>query len=187
MYRVGQQFEHLATDGGIEVGDQDGGDLRMLLLDHRRNLARVEPVEQFDLACGLWRSDPREHAFGFFATERAVHHRLDLGPRVEADRGAFAGMADEIVEHVLDFLFADIGHREHRLAQLADFLGIQLLQNRGGFLLVDQHHQHGGALDTGIGARRDERAHDLIISRTASAARVGLSRVKPRTAPIRSS
>ena len=126
----------------------------MLLLDHPRDLARVEPVEQLDLARRLGRGDPREDAFRLFGAERAVHHRRDLGPRVETDRGAFAGMADEIVEHVLHLLFADVGDGEHRLAELADLLGLQLLQDRGGFLLADQHHQHRGALDAGIGARR---------------------------------
>ena len=186
---IGQQFEHLRRDRGIEIGDQQRDHLRMFLFDHRRDVGRFEPGEQIDRARILGRGDPGEHAIGLFGTERAVHHRSDARARIEADRGPRPGVADEIVEHALHLGLADIGDREHRAAELADFLGIELLQDRGGFFLADQHHQHRGALDAAEGFDRGVHhcASDLIMSRTASAARVGLSRVKPRTSPTRSS
>ena len=152
--RIGQQFEHLRGDRRLEIGDQHRGDLRMLLVDQPGDLARVEPVEQVDLARVLGGNDPREHAVGLFASQGAGHHRFDLGPRIEADRGPLARLADEIVEHEFDLGLADIGDGEHRLAELADLVGIELLEDGGSLLLADQHHQHGGAFDAGIGVER---------------------------------
>ena len=186
--RIGQQLEHASTDRRVEVRDHHRRDLGMFLFDHRRDFGRVEPAEHFEFARGFWRGDPGQHALRLFGAQRTVHHRFDLGTRVEADRGAFARMADEIVQHALDLGFADIGDREHRPTQLADLVGLEFLEDGGCLLLADEHHQYRGTFDAGIGPDGRHRGHfasALIMSRTASAARVGLSRVKPRTAPIR--
>ena len=118
-----------------------------------------------------------------------MHHRLDLGLGVEGDAGALPRAADEIVQHALDVRLADIGDGVHRTAQLAHLVGLELLEDRRGLLLAHQHHQHRGTFGTGKSAQRDlaHCAVAFIMSRTASAARAGLSRVKPRTLPIRSS
>ena len=57
LHRLGQHARAPARPiVGIEIGEQHGGDLRMLLLDHRGDLGALEPVEQVDLARGLRRA-----------------------------------------------------------------------------------------------------------------------------------
>ena len=187
LHRIGQQLEHLARHRRVEVGEHDGGQLRMFVGDHVGDLGRFEPAERFQPAGIVLRRDPGQYAAGFFRAQRAVHHRLDLRLGIEADPGARARLLDEIVEHAADRMFAHVGDGEHRLAELAHFIGIELLEDGRGLLLADQHHQHGGAFDAGIIGSGHQRASALIMSRTASAARAGFSRVKPRTIPTRSS
>src|SRR3546814_10011573 len=81
---------HLGADRRIEIGDQQRRDLRMFLFDDARDVARLEPVEQVDLAGILRRDDARKHILRLFGAERPGHHRFDLRARVETDRGPLA-------------------------------------------------------------------------------------------------
>jgi hypothetical protein len=151
---LGQHLQHLPRGRGFEMREQHRGDLGMFLLEHRRDLGRVHPLQRGDRLIRFGRQDARQDRARTLRTERLGDDRFELGTRIELDRAALLRAAGKVVQDLRHFPFADIGDAHHRGAELTDFLGIELLEDRGGLFVADDHHQHRGALDAGKVAGR---------------------------------
>ena len=176
-----KQFREFCWDQGIDrLMDVDQGVCHQILADK----GLVYP----GMVLVITDSHTTTHgAFGAFGTQRLRHDPFDARRGIEADICPLARLAGKVGKDLVDLRLADIGDFEHRFTELPDFLRVELLEDAGGLLLADHHHQHGGTLDAGKAADRVHQPSALIMSRTARAARAGFSRVKPRTRPTRSS
>jgi hypothetical protein len=88
--------------------------------------------------------DAIDQAGGAIVAERLGQHGLDRLV-VHRDGCTFRGVLGEFVDHRLDTLARDLLQGRHGVAQLLDFLGSQVAQNFGGFVLA-QGEQQDGAL-----------------------------------------
>jgi hypothetical protein len=149
---VREEAQHFGRLLAVQV-DQDGSDdLRVLVLDQLGHRGGVHPVQGVDAAARIARfQDVLDHGQRAFLAQRLVQHALDERAGVHVQRQVLLGLAAELGQHLGHFLARHRRQVGHRRTQPLHFTGRQMLENLGGSVLANRHHQDGALLQALFG------------------------------------
>ena len=143
---LGQQRHDVRRLLRIEVGENDGGDLRMFAADDLGDCLGLHPLERLDALAGLPRGDAVQQRFGLLLAHRLSQHAPDVILRPGCDVRLAVGDADEFLEHRGHLVARHLLELGHGHAQPLHVLGVELLEQVGGVLLAQAHQENGRAL-----------------------------------------
>ncbi len=123
--------QHFAGLVGVEVGDHDGLDLRVLVADHIGNGARLHPLEAVQATGVATEQDAVDQAVGLVLAQCLVEHLADVGIGAHAQAGLVADDFDELAHHLLDLVTVHIAHLGHGHTHPLYFLGPHVPQHLG--------------------------------------------------------
>ena len=149
---LGELLEDLAGVVELQVHQDGGDDLRVLVLDQVGDGGGVHPLQAFDAGRVAALQDARDQVGGLVVAQRLGQHGADHA-FVNGERRPLGGELLQFVEHRLD-LFARHGlDLRHGVAELLDLLRPEMLQYFGGLVLAQRQEQHGALFQPLIGIR----------------------------------
>jgi hypothetical protein len=138
---VGEIAQDFAGLVALEV-DQDGGDdLRVLVADQFGHRGGVHPLQAFDAGSVLAAQDARQQHRGLVVAQRLGQHLADVFVGVEPDRRIEFGLGPERGQHVDHLAVLDRLHGGHRRAQLEHFARAEEFHHLGRFGFAQRQHQ----------------------------------------------
>jgi hypothetical protein len=94
-----QLFQHLGGLLAVQVDQQRGEDLRVLVADQLHHLAGLQVVEALDAAVRLvGLQDVLEQVAGAVVTQRLAQHRADVAAGAQVQGGELLGLEAEFRE-----------------------------------------------------------------------------------------
>ncbi len=120
----GQEHQHVSSHVVLQHAQNDGDHLGVLAADHVGDRARIHPLQDLQSSAALPRQDTAQHRCGFVLTQRALEHLLHVVGGTQTQTRLLFERHDEFVEHEVDSLLRQIGHRYHRRAQGLNFLRV---------------------------------------------------------------
>ena len=159
--RVGQLREDLGRLVGIEIGEHDRDDLRMLVADELGHGARVHPLERFEALARGPDVDAVDDARGLVFAERIHEHLAQELVRADADGGLLLDHGREVREHGAHFLARHIRRAAPSPCRALHFPRAHVLEDLRGFLLAERQQQDRGALGAAAALRLVRLTHRL--------------------------
>ncbi|MOA11568.1 hypothetical protein D3C78_1315170 [compost metagenome] len=138
MVEVAQHFASLI---GVEVGDHDGLDLRVLEADHIRHRPWLHPLEAVQAAGVAAQQDAVDQAVGLVLAQGLVEHLADITVGTYAQAGLVADDLDELAHHLLDLLAVHVAHLSHGHTDPLHFFGAHVPQYLGGIGLTQREQK----------------------------------------------
>src|SRR3569833_1177202 len=143
---VRKQGQDLRGVIAVEIGEDDGDDLRVLEPDDLGHRARVHPLERLEALARRAGDDAIHEIARLFIAERRHLDIADVVFDTAAERGLIAHGLDELAPHRLALRGGDVIDRGHREAELLHLLGREVFHDLGRGLLTHRHQQYGRAL-----------------------------------------
>jgi hypothetical protein len=140
---LGEVLEDFAGLVELEVHQDGGDDLRMLVADQVGHGGRIHPLQALDAGRVVAGHDAADQAGGAVVAERLGQHGLD-GFVVDRHRRALGGLLGEVVDHFFDALARHLLQRRHGVAELLHFLRPEVLQDLGSLVLPQRQQEDGG-------------------------------------------
>ncbi|KAF1070496.1 MAG: hypothetical protein GAK39_01977 [Variovorax sp.] len=142
----GQLHQHGSSLLVLQVHQDGGHDLRMLAAQQFGHRQRVHPFQAFDAGDIAALQDAVDQQRGLVVAQGALEHRAHIAAGVvhqQALRGRVIGKA---VDDEVHLLARDAAHVRNGLAELLHFLGCEVLEHLGRFLLAQGDQQDGGVV-----------------------------------------
>ncbi|MNH26614.1 hypothetical protein D3C79_866760 [compost metagenome] len=138
MVEVAQHFASLI---GVEVGDHDGLNLRVLEADHIRHRPWLHPLEAVQAAGVAAQQDAVDQAVGLVLAQGLVEHLADITVGPHTQTGLIADDVDKLAHHLLDLVAVHVAHLRHGHAHPLHFLGPHVPQYLGSIGLAQREQQ----------------------------------------------
>ena len=139
-------LRELAQDLGgllrLQIGEDDGLDLRVLVLDDAGHLAGIHPLEGVEAAGAGSQDDLIHQVAGLVLPERRHQGLAHEVFAADADVGVFLDVVDKLTMHRRHPIVTEIRHGGHGHAEPLHLLGLEVAEDLGGILLVEAQHQH---------------------------------------------
>ncbi len=173
-----EQRHNIGGLGTLEV-DQDGGDdLWMLVANKVGRGLRLHKVERFHAAGGFARfENVLQQAGGALFAQRPGQHRTQVFVGVQAQRRELLGIRFELTQHFSQLLMRHLTHVGHRAAQVLDLTLVQVFENFRSALFANGHHQDGAFFGSGQ-THSSLLIHSRITSATTRGSFSDMSRMR---------
>ena len=139
--------EHLGRLVRVEVGDDDGLDLRVLVANHIGNGARLHPLQAVQTTGAAAKENAVDEVARLVLAQRRSEHLADIAVGADTQAGLVADDLDELTHDLLDLLAVDIAHAGHGDADALYFLRPEVAQHLRGIGLTQREQENGGLVD----------------------------------------
>ena len=139
--------EHLGRLVRVEVGDDDGLNLRVLVANHIGNGTRLHPLQAVQATGTATEQDAVDQVARLVLAQRRGEHLADVGIGTHTEAGLVADDVDELGHHLLDLLAMDIAHASHGHADALHFLRPEVTQHLRGIGFAQRKQQNRGLVD----------------------------------------
>src|SRR5690606_17612640 len=139
-----EQFQDIGSLAALQVDQNGGDDLGVLVANHFRHGGGLNQVERVDAGIGVVDArDILHQAAGTFGPKYLGKdgEKVFTGP--DAEQRELLGVVVEIGENLVHFLIGDMPHGSHSLTQLLDLHRRHVAHHIGGTVLVEAQHQDG--------------------------------------------
>ena len=133
----------------VQVGNDDGLDLRVFVADHVGHGARFHPLEAVEATGVATQQDAVDQAVGLVFAQGRGEHLADVAVGTDAQAGLVTDDLDELAHHLFDLLTVHIAHLRHGHAHALDLFGAHVTQHLGSVGFTQGQQQHGGFIDLG--------------------------------------
>ena len=144
---LSEQLQHLGRMVALQVHQDGGDDLRVLVAHQLGHGRRIHPLQAFDAADIVALQDAVEQQVGLVLAERALEHRAHVFVVVVDQHAAVTRHLAELVQYLVELVVADALHARDGLAHALHLLRRQVLEDLAGVFLAQRHQQDGGVLD----------------------------------------
>ncbi|MCY1406273.1 hypothetical protein D9M71_215340 [compost metagenome] len=124
--------EHFAGLVRVQVGHDNGLDLRVLETDHVRHGTRLHPLEAVQATGIATQQDTVDQAIGLVFAQGLVEHLANVAVRAYTQAGLIPDDFNELAHHLLDLLAVHIAHLRHGHTHALDLLGPHVPQHLRG-------------------------------------------------------
>ena len=159
-----EQLEHGGRLVGLQVHQDRGHDLRVLVAHQFGYRSRVHPAQVVDAGHAAAGTDAVDQQRGLVLAQGTAQHAVHVGLVVGHQRAVVAGGLLQAVHHRVDAFARHRLHARDGLAQPLHLAGRQMFEDLGRLLLAQRHEQDGGALQSFVFLRCGHRGRSSAVS-----------------------
>ena len=145
-----EQRQNIGRLTTLEVDQNGGDDLRMLVTDNIGGALRFHKVERLDPAGGFAGfENVLQQAGGALFAQCFNQHRAQIFIGVNAQRRELLGLLLKLGQHVGQLFIRDLLDARHGGTELLYFAGAEVLKHLSGAIFANRHQQNDAFVDSG--------------------------------------